>query len=447
MKQDLEMWDKVADKIINKERIVAGRNRGKIPYTTVSPHVFDDWSSKEKVSWWTNGFWGGMMWQLYHATGEELFLENARDTEDKLDLVFMNYNGMDHDGGFRWLPTAVADYRLTGNEQSRNRALIAANALAGRFNPNGRFIRAWNDWGDGRDTRGWAIIDCMMNLALLYFASEELKDPRFKAIAVAHADTVSKHFIREDGSVRHIVGFDPETGEYLRDYGGQGMGEGSSWTRGQTWALYGFALSYLHTGEERFLTTACKVADRFIERIPENGLIPVDFDQPAEVTWRDDTAAAIAACGLLTLAGLFSGHSETSELQDPAADQIGGALSSAVILRERSDRRILFPSQSERSDRRILSPSQSERSDRRILPLSLAPDIAEERGSKYRTAAIKLLEALNRESCDYDPEHDELLTCCTAAYHDEEHEFPIIYGDYYYIEAVWKLTGKELFIW
>ena len=408
MKQGLEMWDKVADKIINKERKVAGRNRGKIPYTTVSPHVFDDQSPKEKVSWWTNGFWGGMMWQLYHATGEEIFLENARYTEDMLDQVFLNYNGMDHDGGFRWLPTAVADYRLTGNDRSRNRALTAANALAGRFNLNGSFIRAWNDWGDGRDTRGWAIIDCMMNLPLLYFASEELKDPRFEAIAVAHADTAAEHFIREDGSVRHIVGFDPETGEYLRDYGGQGMGEGSSWTRGQSWALYGFALSYLHTGEERFLATACKVADRFIERIPEDGLIPVDFDQPAEVTWRDDTAAAIAACGLLTLA-------ET--------------INATVILREQSDRRI--PS----SEQTLTDTSATH------------PRMTEERASRYLSAAIRLLEALDRESCDYDPEHDELLTKCTAAYHDENHEFPIIYGDYYFIEAVWKLTGKELFIW
>ena len=394
-------WSEAAQKIIVKEREVAARNRGKIPYTTDEPHVFDDNSGKDRICWWTNGFWGGMMWQLWNATHEEIFRTSALNTEEKLDAAFMDYNGMDHDAGFRWLPTAVAHYRLEKDSASRNRGLLAANSLAGRFNLNGRFIRAWNDWGDGRDTRGWAIIDCMMNLPLLYWASEELEDPRFKAAAIAHADTASANFIREDGSVRHIVGFDPATGKFIREYGGQGYGDGSSWTRGQSWALYGFTLSFLHTEEARFLDTARKVADHFIEHIPADGRIPVDFDQPtvtgdppctdnassAEAMPKtspvDDTAAAIAACGLLTLSDL------ERDSREGDWDNCG----------------------------------------------------------RYREAAIRLLETLDSESCDYDPAHDELLTKCTAAYHDEKHEFPIIYGDYYFIEAVWKLTGKELFIW
>ena len=367
-------WNEIAEKIIAKERAVAERNRGGIPYTTEQPHRFGDWSDPDRISWWTNGFWGGMMWQLFSATGEAVFRESAVDVEEKLDAVLMDYNGMDHDAGFRFLPTAVAHWRIDGNEASKNRGLLAAANLAGRFNPNGSFIRAWNDFNDGRDTRGWAIIDCMMNLPLLYWASDLLKDDRFKGIAVRHADTARERFIRADGSVRHIVGFDPATGEYLKDYGGQGMGEGSSWTRGQSWALYGFALSHLHTGRAADLETARKVADRFIERIPDDGLIPVDFDQEKDCPWRDDTAAAIASCGLLTLAKL------TEE-------------------------------------------------------------------ARYRDAAERLLAALDEKEADYDPEHDELLTRGTAAYHDKNHDFPIIYGDYYYIEAIWKLTEKELFLW
>ena len=285
---------------------------------------------------------------------------------------------MDHDSGFRWLPTAVANYRLFGGKEAVNRGLLAAANLAGRFNGNGNFIRAWNDWGDGRDTTGWAIIDCMMNLPLLYWASKELGDPRFRRIAMAHADTAAKSFIREDGSVRHIVEFNPETGEYIREHGGQGMGEGSSWTRGQSWALYGFTLSFHHAREKRYLDAACRVADAFVRRVPESGLIPVDFDQPDEVEWQDGTASAIASCGLLTLA---------DELEGIAAEEQGG----------------------------------------------------EERIPSYRQAAVR--------NCDYDPEHDELLTKCSAAYHDGKHDFPIIYGDYYFIEAIWKLTGQELFLW
>ena len=157
--------------------------------------------------------------------------------------------------GFMFLPTAVADYKLTGNARSRKTALHAANLLAGRFNPAGGFIRAWNQSED-KDTRGWAIIDSMLNISLLYWASEETKDPRFRKIAMMHADTTKAHFVRPDGSVKHIVEFDPETGEAVRSYGGQGYKEGSSWTRGQGWAVYGFVISYLHTGKQEYLDTA-----------------------------------------------------------------------------------------------------------------------------------------------------------------------------------------------
>ena len=108
-------------------------------------------------------------------------------------------------------------------------------------------------------------------------------------------------FVRPDGSVRHIVEFDPFTGEMVRDYGGQGYGQGSSWTRGQTWGLYGFLMSYRHTGKQEYLDTAKRIAHYFIANIPEDALIPVDFRQPATPLWYDDTAAAIAACGLLEM--------------------------------------------------------------------------------------------------------------------------------------------------
>ena len=389
-------WESIARKIEEKETEVVRRNTGKIPYTAKG-HVFDDRSARRDICWWTNGFYGGILWQLYNSTHGEIFEKEARAVEEKLDTAMFDYNGMDHDAGFRWLPTSVAAYRLFKNPESKNRGLLAAEILAGRFNPNGNFIRAWNDWGDDRDTTGWAIIDCMMNLPILYWASEELKDPRFKAIAMRHADTAMKAFIREDGSIKHIVGFDPATGEYLRDYGGQGYGEGSSWTRGQAWGLYGFTLSYLHTREKRYLDTAMKIADRFAERIPSDGLIPVDFDQPAEPDYKDSTAAAIAACGFITLAqclGGYEGHGDGSSVC---------------------------------KDSRQQEPSPMSR--------------------RYLAAAETLLSALDEKDCDYDPSHDELLTRCTAAYHDKDHEFPIIYGDYYYIEAIWKLTGRELFIW
>ena len=279
---------------------------------------------------------------------------------------------MDHDSGFRWLMTAGADYRLTGSEASKNRLILAANDLAGRFNPTGRFIRAWNDFGDG-SRAGWAIIDCLMNLPLLYIASDLLCDPRFSQIAEAHADTAMKAFVRPDGSVCHIVEFDPVSGERLRSHGGQGFAHGSSWTRGQAWGLYGFTLSYIHAKKREHLETAVKIADRFIERIPDSGFIPVDFDQPPEPWYEDSTASAIAACGLIELSKFA--------------------------------------------------------------------------GRKYLEAAESLLEALTESRCRFDCGCDNILEKCTAAYHDSWHEGAIIYGDYFYTEAVLKLCGKETFLW
>ena len=242
---------------------------------------------------------------------------------------------------------------------------------------NGNFIRAWNDWGDGRDTTGWAIIDCMMNLPLLYWASDVLKDPRFKKIAISHADTAMKNFIREDGSVRHIVGFDPFTGEFDKEYGGQGYGEGSSWTRGQSWAVYGFALSYIHTGEKRYLETAMKVADYVISEMPETFLVPIDYRQPKDVDLEDSTAAAITAGGLIEIAKCL--QDENKELAD-----------------------------------------------------------------KYLSSAVKLLKALDEHSCDYSLDRDNLLTRGSVDYHGNGHHMAIIYGDYYYIEALMKLDDSAL---
>ena len=363
----------IAEKIKKKERAVVERNRHNVPYLSKDGR-FDDWS--DRIGWWTNGFWGGMMWQLYHTTKDPIYKETAEELEQKLDAVLMDYRSMDHDSGFRWLPTAVADYRLTGAEMSKNRGMLAASNLAGRFNPEGDFIIAWNA-GDNPAVNGWAIIDCMMNLPLLYWASKESGDPHFAEIAVRHADTVREHFIRVDGSAKHIVEFDPVTGDENTSHGGQGLAQGSSWTRGQAWALYGFVLSFLHTNKERFLTTAEKVADYFVSQIPESGLIPVDFYQAKDCDFEDDIAACVAACGLLELAKVTK----------------------------------------------------------------------EWKREKYLVAAEKMLRAIDEKSCNYDENTDHLVERCSQSYHEEGHNFPIVYADYYYIEAIWKLTGEEIFLW
>ena len=308
MKSNQEWVGEALEKVREKMQWVSEKNRDKIPYTTGADGSYDDrsdesrgWGMDDGLNWWTNGFWGGIMWLLYQDTGEERYQEIARISERKLEKCFDQYYGLHHDVGFMYLPTAVADYRLTGNEEGRRIGMHAANLLAGRFNPVGKFIRAWNQ-NEDNDTRGWAIIDCLLNLSLLYWASEESGDPRFRQIAMMHADTVLANFVRPDGSVCHIVEFDPESGRMVKSYGGQGYGDGSSWTRGQGWAVYGFANSYTHTGKKEYLEAIRKVADYCIANLPESGIIPVDFRQPQEPAWEDSCAACVIACGLLEVA-------------------------------------------------------------------------------------------------------------------------------------------------
>jgi len=153
LKAEDQIWvDHVVDKLKTKMDVVSERSRNKIPYTTANG-THDDQIEKD-INWWTNGFWGGMMWLMYHETGDQKYKEIANYTEDALDACLHQFYGLHHDVGFMWLPTSVANYEVTRNLESRKRAMHAANLLAGRFNLVGGFIRAWNDDTTTDDTRG-----------------------------------------------------------------------------------------------------------------------------------------------------------------------------------------------------------------------------------------------------------------------------------------------------
>lgn len=346
--------------------------QGVIPYMGAKdkylPSPFDG------NSWWTGGFWPGLMWQLYKATGEAVYRDEALRVEALLTDEFRRFDLLNHDVGFMYLLSCGAHYRMTGDAQALSDTLHAATLLAGRFNPAG-FIRAW----PGKDRTGYAIIDCMMNLSLLYYAGELTGDPRFAKIARIHADTTIREFLREDGSSCHIVIFDSETGKALARPAGQGYCEGSSWSRGQAWALYGFTLSAINTGEQRYLDVARRCAGYFISHIREDGLTDSDFCQPADEERIDNIAGACAACGLLELANLVGG----------------------------------------------------------------------EEGEGYRAAAMRLLRALNELCADWSDESTGILQKCTASYHDDGagRHVNILYGDYFFVEALCKLRGTDARLW
>ena len=169
----------------------------------------------------------------------------------------------------------------------------------GRFNPAG-FIRAWNE----PDRVGYAIIDCMMNLSILYRASRDTGDPRFRNAAKVHADTTLREFLRADGSVSHIIELDPKTGKRVREHPGQGYALGTQWSRGQAWGLYGFTLACRHMQDPAYLEAAKRIAANFAAHIRADGLTDCDFCQPEGEERIDNIAGAIAACGMQELAAL-----------------------------------------------------------------------------------------------------------------------------------------------
>ena len=292
-----EKWiDEVWQKLDKKLSRIAIEKRGTLPYSTWEAKTYDD-KAKTDVNWWTNGFWPGMMWLMYDATKNEEYRKTAENAEMLLDEALKNYDLLHHDVGFMWHISAGANYKLTGNKDSYVRNMYAANVLAGRYNLKGGYIRAWN----GENEKGYAIIDCMMNIPLLYWASRRTGDDRYKNIAMSHADKTMKHHVREDGSIYHIVNYNPQNGDVAEFLGGQGYNETSSWSRGQAWGLYGYTLSYIHTKEERYLNTAKRIANYFIAACCDDYLPKCDFRSPKEPVLYDASAGLIAANGLIEL--------------------------------------------------------------------------------------------------------------------------------------------------
>lgn len=379
LNQKEQIWlDKTYEKLCSKMLAECTRVGSQIPFIPYEGHYYDC-MMPDGISWWTNGFWPGMLWQMYHATGEDIYKTTAEEVEERLDEALREYTKLHHDVGFMYGPSAVANYKLTGNPNSRKRGLHAANLLAGRFNPTGNFIKAWDSSEWKADVSGWAIIDSLLNLPLLYWASVETGDPRFGDIANRHAETALHTLLRSDGSCNHIAEFDTTTGEFVQGIGGQGYGEGSSWSRGQSWAVYGLALAYRHTGRQEYLDAAKNCAHYCIANLAvSDWLSLVDFRAPAEPVKYDSGAAAILACGLLEIAQYVT------ELEKPL----------------------------------------------------------------YETAAIKILYACDEKFADWNPDTDGFLGGGSTMYHDDRlSNVSIIYGDYFYLEAILRLKGKDFLIW
>lgn len=373
------LWEKAASKISKTAEQIGA----KIPHQAIG----DKYECTDNTAHWITGFWPGIMWLMYDKTGDVKYSDIAKKCEERLDEALGpigHSKSIAHDVGFAWSLASASSYKLTGDEMSKYRIMTAAHMLAGRFNIDGRFFRSWNDLPEV-DSRGWTIADNMMNLPILYTASEILNDPRFSMMAQAHTETVIEKLVRPDGSANHIIKLDIYTGEKLSDEEQmecikytQGAALDSSWTRGQAWVLYGLTLGYIHTQREDFLNAAKRCAHYFMAAMGERTVPPVDFRADEKSKGMDASAGAIAACAFIEIAN----------------------------------------------------------------------SVPESEKKMYFDFGVKLVKGLDEVCGDYSDKTDYLLKHAATHWHAKEtRDCALIYADYYYMEALYKLTGGKTLFW
>jgi unsaturated chondroitin disaccharide hydrolase len=261
---------------------------------------------------WTGGFWAGSLWLAYAESRDDVFRSAAESFTDR--LLPRAHDARNHDLGFMFFPSAIHGDRVVRNPAYLKASVEAARSLASQFNSVGKFIPGWGFFG-GEEWSGSVLIDTLMNLPLLVWASENGGEKALFDVAMAHAGTAMRNHIRADGSVYHVFKFDEKTGEPIRGATYQGQAPESSWSRGQGWAVTGLSILAGMTGRQEFLDAAKRVAS-FIESKLERELVPPwDYDATGEDVPRDSSAGAISAFGLVRL-GKVSGDTRFLKLAE-----------------------------------------------------------------------------------------------------------------------------------
>jgi len=334
---------------------------------------------KEQTNWelvgikdWCSGFWPGVIWYAYEASGDEELREQAEKFTAPLKSIAYS-PAENHDIGFMLYTSYGNGYRLTNNEEYKNVLLAAADTLATLYNPNVGSILSWPSQTQFRHN---TIIDNMMNLELLFWAAKNGGKQELYNVAESHALVTMKNLVRKDSAIYHVGSFDETTGDFLKGQTHQGYADESMWARGQAWGIYGFSVAYRETHRKEFLDTAIKVSEHYLNRLPQDGIPYWDFDDVnIPDAPKDASAAAIAACGLLELS--------------------------------------------------------------KYVP-------SEELSKKYITAARKTINLLS-EAPYYSGETNQALLLHSTGHlpHDSEIDIPIIYADYYFMEALLRLQKMD----
>ena len=316
-KQETFSADSQMEYCVGKVRTALSQLRdgeGKYDYTMMPRNILDGktWNCrKAKPEEWCSGFWPGVLWMAYKASGDEEIRSAAEGYTKALDFVATR-QAYDHDLGFITINSWLKGIEALGDkapEHYRRTALAAADSLATLYNPKVGTILSWprhvKDYG-GHNT----IMDNMINLELLFWASRNGGSRLLHDIAVSHATTTMKHHFRPDGSCYHVAVYDTLTGDFLRGQTHQGYADYSMWARGQSWAIYGYTMVYKYTRDPLFLAFAQKVTDIYLKRLQEtsNDLIPRwDMDDLRPDAPKDASAACVVASALLDLGDYIGG--------------------------------------------------------------------------------------------------------------------------------------------
>ncbi len=295
--------------------------------TTLNPRtVKDDTIQYISNEDWTSGFFPGTMLLMYELTGDNKWMKYGIKYTEKLDSV--KYLTSHHDIGFIINCSYGNAYNVTKNEKYKAVIIEAAKSLSTRFRPIPGVIQSWDENRGWQGTKGWmcpVIIDNMMNLELLFKASDVSGDSTFRKMAISHANVTMENHFRDDYSCYHVVDYDKIKGGVRGKYTAQGYSDESAWARGQAWALYGYTVCYRETKDKKYLNFAEKIYGFIFnnKNMPED-LVPYwDFDAPNIPNEpRDASAAAIIASSLYELS------SYTNDSYKKQADKIIASLSS-----------------------------------------------------------------------------------------------------------------------
>lgn len=284
-----------------------------------------DWNTSSASSW-TSGFFPGALWLMYEKTQAAVWKTNAEKWTAGIES--QKNDTSTHDLGFMFFDSFGNGYRLTNNANYKSILLAAARSLATRYSATVGCIKSW----DGASNEYKVIIDNMMNLELLFWASKNGGEQAWYDMALSHAVKTSQNHIRPDGSTYHVVIYDPANGSIKSRVTAQGFADSSTWSRGQAWAIYGFSIAYRETNDARFLETARKTADYFISHLPADFVPYWDFQAPGIPNEpRDSSAAAIAASGLLELSKLETDSAKKTSYAN-VAEKILTSLSQAPYI-------------------------------------------------------------------------------------------------------------------